>query len=39
MTTTRFDLPVRGTTWASGVARIEKGLANVRGLAQGGERR
>ena len=39
MTTTRIDLPVRGMTWASCVARIEKGLADVRGLAQGGERR
>jgi P-type Cu+ transporter len=32
MTTTRIDLPVRGMTCASCVARIEKGLADVPGV-------
>jgi Cu+-exporting ATPase len=32
MTTTRIDLPVRGMTCASCVARIEKGLADVPGI-------
>jgi Cu+-exporting ATPase len=32
MTTTRIDLPVQGMTYASCVARIEKGLADVPGV-------
>ena len=32
MTTTRIDLPIRGMTCASCVARIEKGLADVPGV-------
>ncbi len=34
MTTTRIDLPIRGMTCASCVARIEKGLANVPGVQE-----
>jgi P-type Cu+ transporter len=36
MNTTRIDLPVRGMTCASCVARIEKGLADVPGIHTAG---
>jgi copper ion binding protein len=34
MNTTRIDLPVRGMTCASCVARIERGLANIPGVQE-----
>ena len=34
MQTTRLDLPIRGMTCASCVARIEQGLRNVPGVAK-----